>query len=389
MKEGPMRLLFLLAAFLCCQTLALAGSEGVMGPHIEWDSKTLTLIHKGGHYARIIRLKNGELLCVYDFDRKLWVRHSADQGATWQTPVKVSEWTPGYLTNGELLALQDGTLLCFCNARPASAMSRRKHRSVGDKPGAENPSFEIQVSRSRDAGRSWESAKTIYRAGSEMENGCWEPAAIQLPSGEIQLFFANESPYRHSGEQEITLLRSRDGGLAWSAPEPVSFRAKHRDGMPVPLALQSGDGIAVAIEDNGLLGAFKPVIIFSSITDNWKSGPVSGTSRQRWGALQTPLASKVYAGAPYLRQMPTGETILSFQQSDSGDMKQSRMVVCVGDSKARNFAHAAYPFPQTAGASQLWNSLFVKNETTISAVSETMINGIRGIWCVDGRLVRQ
>ena len=40
-------------------------------------------------------------------------------------------------------------------------------------------------------------------AGAEARDGCWEPAMAQLPDGEVQLFFANESPYRQSSEQEL------------------------------------------------------------------------------------------------------------------------------------------------------------------------------------------
>lgn len=78
--------------------------------------------------------------------------------------------------------------------------------------------------------------RTLCQAGHEFANGCWEPSAVLLPSGEIQLFFANEGPYTHSDEQEISLLRSYDNGYSWSHhPETVSFRSGRRDGMPALL----------------------------------------------------------------------------------------------------------------------------------------------------------
>jgi hypothetical protein len=46
-------------------------------------------------------------------------------------------------------------------------------------------------------------------------------------------------------------MRSRDGGRTWGAAERAGFRAGHRDGMPVPVSLADGSGVAVAIEDNG------------------------------------------------------------------------------------------------------------------------------------------
>jgi hypothetical protein len=346
-------------------------------PFIDWDTNTLVLIQEQGHYGRIIRLRSGQLICGYDYRGKIWVRLSSDEGKTWSSAVQVAEWEFGRLTNSELLELQDGTLLCFYDARPRSAPN-----APSDAPRARP--FAICMARSVDQGRTWQPPVTLYSGGKEWGNGCWEPAAIQLPSGEIQVFFANEAPYRESDEQEITLLRSTNNTATWSSPETVSFRANHRDGMPVPLVLQNGADVVVAIEDNGLSGDFKPVILHTTRQDNWRSGPILTQSPQRWGALAKPLASTVYAGAPYIRQMPSGEVILSFQASERGGVRTSRMAVAIGDSHARRFGVLSFPFPRESDRSQLWNSLLVKNAATITAVSETTINGIFGIWSIDG-----
>ncbi|MDF2441108.1 MAG: hypothetical protein JWN98_2092, partial [Abditibacteriota bacterium] len=165
--------------------------------------------------------------------------------------------------------------------------------------------------------------------------------------------------------------------------------AGSRDGMPVPVLLRNNGGIAMAIEDNGLSGTFKPVIVWTSLADNWRSGAVNANSPRRWSALQPPLPPAVYGGAPYLRQMPSGATILAYQQGDTGNLDLARMVVGVGDAQARNFSTLSHPFPHSPGKSQLWNALFVKNRNTITAISQTSINGIGGIWSIDGRLVRQ
>lgn len=344
--------------------------------HIKWDRVTLAIIQANGVYGRISRLPNGQMICSYDLSGKVWVRHSRDEGKTWHEPIFVADWPHGILTNAELLPLRDGTLLCFYNARPRKATG-------------EAHAFAIGMARSTDGGKSWQAPATLYTAGTEFSNGCWEPVAIQLPTGEVQMFFANENPYRTTAEQEITLMRSHDGARTWSAPETVSFRAGSRDGMPVPIVLRDGQGIAMAIEDNGMSGNFKPVIVWTSAKDNWRSGVVDAKSTRRWSALQSRLPSSVYDGAPYLRQMASGETILSFQRSDNGDLKFARMVVATGDAQARHFRNLSHPFPHTAGKSQLWNSLFVKNKDTITAISQTEINGVSGIWSIDGRMVRE
>jgi hypothetical protein len=355
---------------------------GSVLPRIEWDPGTLTLIHLGGCYGRMIRLQNGEWLACFETGGAVGVRHSPDEGRTWSKPIVVVRWSDGSLANPELLQLRDGTVLCFYNKRPANAPPTVGAAIDG------RPAFAIAVVRGDAGGRVWGAPSRLYSAGTTFDNGCWEPAAIELASGEVQVYFANEGPHRASHEQEITMLRSFDGGRSWSDPETVAFRAGHRDGMPSPLVLANGRGIAVAIEDNGLDGSFKPVIVFTSVEDNWRSGPVGGDSPQRWGALRTPLPSRVYAGAPSLRQFPCGRTLLSFQQSDKGTVHEDlRMMVCIGDASARDFGASTQPFPVEPGSGQYWNSLSVKNARTVVALSTTSIGGVWGLWSIEGRVV--
>lgn len=103
--------------------------------------------------------------------------------------------------------------------------------------------------------------------------------ALQLPDGHVELFFADESPYGHSDEQQISMMRSDDGGETWGTVQCVSFRRGARDGMPVPVYLPRRDEVVVAIEDNGLAGRFKPVTVRSS--EGWRDGCVEGDSPRR------------------------------------------------------------------------------------------------------------
>ena len=330
------------------------------------------LVQAGAGYGRIKRLDTTTLLACYTFQGTAHVSHSHDEGKTWEGPVKVAERPGGMLTNTGLTVLKSGDVLCFFNFRP---------RQPGKLP------YAIGASSSRDGGKSWTAPQTLYEAGNEFKDGCWEPACVQLPDGELQVYFANEGPYRHSDEQEISMLRSRDDGHTWGPAETISFRKNARDGMPVPVVARGGDAIAVAIEDNGLKGSFKPVIVSSSLRRNaWRDGPVTGDSPRRWAALATPLAAATYAGAPYLCQFPSGQFVISFQIAASGDMRQSRMAVALGNERARDFGDPTYPFPDASGGAQLWNSLFIKNGRTVTAISETSRQGRHGIWTVDGTL---
>src|SRR5690606_14297260 len=99
-------------------------------------------------------------------------------------------------------------------------------------------------------------------------------------------------------------------GQTWTTdPKIISFRAGKRDGMPVPVLLKGEERIAVAIEDNGFVN-FKPYIITNTLQENW-SETVLSDSPNRIYAMAKPVDDEVYAGAPYLRQLSTGETILS------------------------------------------------------------------------------
>lgn len=339
---------------------------------ISWDTTHPVLIKADAHYGRMARIDDGTLIAGYDFQRAIHVSFSHDEGKTWEAPIKVATGNDGNCTNTELCVLKNGEILCCYNFRPNK--------------GTKVP-FSIHLTRSRDGGKTWCAPEQLYAAGENFEDGCWEPSCIQLPDGEVQVYFANESPYRKSNEQEISMIRSGDNGHVWGKPETVSFRKHSRDGMPVPVVARNGNAIAVAIEDNGLSGQFKPVIVTTRLErGGWHHGAVDAESPFRWGALAKPLAASTYAGAPYLRQFSSGQFVISFQMAESGDIKQSRMAVSLGNDRARGFGDPSFPFPDTLGRAQLWNALFIKNDRTITAISETSVNGVRGIWSVNGEL---
>lgn len=340
--------------------------------HIDWDRSTLRLIQRNGVYARMARVEGG-LLCCFENHGRCYVRRSKDEGKTWQEAVQAASFEFGNAANPDLLYCRDGRVLLFYNQRPSDHI---------------HP-FSIAMAVSRDNGQTWtDSPKPLYTAGAALGQGCYEPSAVQLSSGEIQLFFANEFPHRADGSQEITLLRSQDDGDTWSAPQAVSFRAHHRDGMPVPLVLANQKGIVFAIEDNGVTsdGEFKPTIIHCPAEADWGTSPIDAASILRWPAVQRAWPAHLYAGAPYLRQLPTGETLLSCQSSQAAH--PPHMVVYIGDADAKHFADPSAPFPGGEQTRGMWNSLFVKNADTVTAISSTRIDGVSGAWAIDGHVER-
>ena len=353
-----------------CVAAVLTNTTASADLELVWNSTKPVLIQQDGHYGRIARLDGKTCIAGFDHRRSIKIRLSHDNGATWGNPVEVANSTMGLLTNTEFLVLGAKDVICLFNFRP--------ERNSG-------LAFEIRMSRSKDGGNTWSDVRTLFTAGKEFENGCWEPSGVAYPSGELRIFFANEAPYRTSNEQEISMIRSKNGGETWDPVERVSFRKEHRDGMPVPVLAPELKRTFLAIEDNGIHGAFKPVIL--GIANTKEASCVTGDSPNRWSALSKPLAETTYAGAPYLTRLPDLRFVLSFQIAESGNMRDSRMAVCLGNTKAESFGDPTYPFAESRGP-QLWNSLFVKDAKTVIAISETTIQGVRGVWSVEGSIRR-
>lgn len=327
------------------------------GSRIFWDSRTPVTIFNSGGYARLIELKDGRLLACCE-SGGIKVCFSSDKGKTWSSPTLIApnaNNTPNCVP--DLVQLSDGTIIVGYNPRPS-------------KPYTEDRRFSIRVRRSTDNGKSWSKEIFVYDADYTFENGCWEPSFLELPSGELQLYFADESPYMTTSEQQISLCRSFDGGLTWSAPQRISYRSGYRDGMPVPVLLNDKKNIVVAIEDNGWsgIGDFLPTTVRTTLSNNWKNNSyVSGNSSQRNRSINYNYCPIAKGGAPYLRVLPNDETILS-HQSTYGDGDNMKMYVYVGNKQAKEFKAMSRPFYQGTTKGCWWNSLAVIDTGIVVAV---------------------
>ncbi|PCH71673.1 MAG: hypothetical protein COC06_00025 [Bacteroidales bacterium] len=359
----------------------------VDGIRISWDyssgRRIASPIQGQGYcgYARMIQLHDERLACVYESAYgNIELVMSTDLGNTWDSPQVVFESKDNIgMAAPEIIELSNHDVLIACNARPRL-------------PYTEDRKFGVKLRKSKDACQTWQKELLIYNAESTFENGCWEPAMLQLPDGEIQLFFANEAIYTHSSEQNISMFRSTDHGETWSSePLIIGFRKNRRDGMPVPLYLHESNEILIAIEDNKT-AEFKPAIYREKLSDNWSEGLISGEDlRRAYHPLRESLTNEIYAGAPYLARLSTGEVLLSYQSTWKRNLNWERanMLVEIGDKTGRNFSHRSVPFEIPLSKSALWNSLVVITDNTPVAITSTnaYASNSTEVWMKKGHVI--
>jgi hypothetical protein len=100
------------------------------------------------------------------------------------------------------------------------------------------------------------------------------------------------------------------------------------------------------------------------------------------------IAKNKYAGAPYIRQLNSGEVILSYQSNEyRKDLKWDRsdMIVSIGSSDGRNFNRKSTPFYfSDSSKTALWNSVCIENDSTVIALTSTNAFGKTSVWMVKG-----
>jgi hypothetical protein len=348
---------------------------------IEWDdpSTAVKLNPSGtfGDYGRVEKLGDSDtLLLVYQGGpntgdwHNIYLRRSFDNGKTWadqETLMNLADYPGQYwrFCTPEILQLHNGwVMVAFeANARPD-----------------ENKSS-VQILVSKDSGSTW-SDPLIYETGRT-----WEPAMVQLPHGEIELFYSSEAKWwgDHDLYQDIQVIRSTDNGESWSDPQVVAYYSKRRDGMPVPLVLQGNKGVVFGIECVG--SSNSPYIIHRDMNGPWvleTSNFLNGT--YRW--LVSGFSG--HGGAPYALQLPTGELVYSAHIYRGGDWRQNNyQEVLIGDNSAKKYEGLTRPWglpPMGEGA--INNSLFLKNDSTIVTISTRMFqNGSGGLYWLEGKIL--
>ncbi len=355
-----MKIFMIVTALMVVNSVFAVRKDPYSSSRIFWDRTSEKTLFSSGNYARIIQLQDGRIMAAAEAGGGISVCYSSNYGQTWTSPeviIRSANKVPYAVP--DLIQLTDGTIIVGFNPRPSE-------------PYSEDRKFGIRAVRSTDNGNTWSNAIFIFDAQHTFNDGCWEPSFLELPSGELQCYFANENDFTSSNEQCISMCRSFDKGLTWSEPVRISFRPGTRDGMPVPILTDAGE-IVVIIEDNGWPGrsGFRATTVRCSLEDNWSS--VVGADSPNRNMIFANEEDKRYASAaPYLRQLATGETIASWQ-GDYGDRAGVSsdaygMFVAVGDADAKNFKGITAPFDLGMSEHSLWNSVTSVGDGSVIAL---------------------
>ena len=216
----------------------------INGIRIAWDYATLKLLSPASAnysgYARMIKLHDGSLFCVYESDKATYAIKSFDDGKRWSDPMIIAAPENNIACAvPEVLQLQDKSIMVSYNLRPPGNNVDPVKR------------FSIQVIRSMDGGETWTKPVEVYKAGFEFRNGCWEPAQINFPPGN-PVVYCTRDPIRKATTGD-TMFRSLDQGSTWSKGEKISFEAVIAMACRTVVVAKQSRQI-VAIEDNGIRG---------------------------------------------------------------------------------------------------------------------------------------
>lgn len=234
----------------------------------------------------------------------------------------------------DALVLANGDILAVASYRAES-----RYTELSEDAG-------LVIRRSKDNGYTWGPPIEIYQGIN------WEPYLFQLPSGEIHCYFTDsDRTFFEPHDTGTALVVSNDNGYTWtpdfgSKPNYVLRTAHIKNGntyfnnqMPSIIKLNNSNELAAAMEAN--IGGYHISFAYSGDSGQWSHLAAD----EEGPADRNDLAFS--GSAPYLRQFPSGETILSYNHNSAFHLK-------MGDAKARNFGENYSPTLFTGG---YWGSL--------------------------------
>ncbi len=305
------------------------------------------------YYPRIRSLSDGSLMMTFmnhKFGWDIYVTKSFDGGVTWGPArlVRESGWVDSPFgrdirssVNPDFLELASGRIIMAFQTR---YLDHYHDFSVT------NDACWIEVMFSDDKGDTWSEPREVFRGR------CWEPAFLELPSGELQMYITDSGVVVDNDHTLscTAILRSFDGGLTWEDKELCRWddleaisatvtRGRRLNGMASAVQLKGGDIICpLEVFSHSMIQAQTPIVVRSSEELNWRrdeeeiltvGGPDYPDTRQ--------LNKDMYGYAPYCCILPTGEPLVASNGKYKGE---SGYWVFVGDRKGEIYSHATMPF---------------------------------------------
>lgn len=316
-------------------------------------------------YPRIKKLGDGTYLLLYQQGPQAWNVYYAlsTNLITWQnasSPLFQSESAQQTSGASDTRCFSSCDAVVLANKDILAFASFRLNQGYRVDPQSNG----IMMRRSSDNGRTWSTAQIIYQGTT------WEPYALQLRSGEIQVYFTDSEPL--TADSGTAMLRSMDNGRTWTVVGKVirqktglaidgSGKQIYSDQMPSARELNNSTKIAVATEtrfrDEG--DVYHISMAWSS--DNWASAPLTG---DEVGPSDRKLNFVQKAAAPYLVQFPSGETVLSYNASSLFTMQ-------VGNAEASQWGETYQPF---SGKGYWGATEIIDPHTLVAAMPATFVN---------------
>lgn len=314
----------------------------------DWQSSSMELDYRtyysiaspiisavNANYPRLKKLYDGTFLLIFQQGltaKDIYYAKSTNL-LTWQkseTPLFANASMKQYGTtttdqvlysSADAIVLDNGDILAFAAFRLNNGF-RLNDKNNG-----------VMMKRSSNNGKSWSDTTVIFRGT------CWEPSALQLSTGEVQVYFTKSNVT--TGDSGTRMLSSTDRGKTW---KNVGFVVRqnagkaadgsgttiYTDQMPVAIQLNGSKDIAVAVESRfGRTGTSSDQYHLSMAysSDDWASGGLTGSQE---GPSDRKSNLFLNEAAPYLRQFRSGETVLL-----SGASSMCR--IRVGNATAREF----------------------------------------------------
>lgn len=349
--------------------------------NITWDADAKKVSHNVyfAEYGRVHRVNSSTLLLTYhcggtsDYWNNIALRKSTDNGATWSdAQILMTDNVSGYygFSDPDILVMQNGWLMLAF---------------VGRGNPDDNAHDNVQIRISKDNGTTWADPKIIATGRS------WEPGMVQLADGDIEMFYSSEAGWWPGTNpfQDILMIHSTDNGTTWSTPKEVAYATGYRDGMPTPLLLKDNKGIVFPIES--VNNTKSPWVLWSSTDARWNyAGNGTTANNRRWLAT----SDNVFGGAPFMVQLSTGETLLSFQDAGGrnigSDWRKSTMLVYRGNTVANGFHRINDPWPGLpTNEGAYYSSMFLKDDNTVALVTtRNFADGHSEIWWKEGHITR-